>query len=411
MQYYNKVKNTNILVRYDYMEKFMELFKIYLAFVNFIDVVCPNTSRQLWTREEFSQNERDMHSLFNQIFELIKQRNNREFRKFTRLNITTFEHLLRVLRKKLLKYSQRKPIPPQCRLLITIIYLAFDTPKPLLSMAFRLGMSTLRKIISETCECIATELSAYFSTNMDNEEFYDQSDAYMEVTGLPNCVGSFDAIQFVTERKTRDPIVLMGSCNIRYQLVNVDVGLIHEIVEKENVLKKLLENNLTNLPEDMQILDASTGMMLTAYMVTPPSFPLLKHTMRPYPGKALSEDKLNFNERLKKCSSYLDNSYGVLLHKWKVLQNKFTCLPETACHIVKACVILHNFAIDHDKSYFFKELVDHYDENTQEFKKGVWRETLNLPKSKVYENFQCSSGNEGFLNRDLLKDYLYRENV
>ncbi|XP_013099811.1 putative nuclease HARBI1 [Stomoxys calcitrans] len=410
MQYFNKVKSTNnTLIRYDYMEKFMEIFKVYLAFVNFVDLVCPNSSRLVWTREEFSQNERDMHSLFNQILDLIKQKNNREFRKFTRINVSTFERLLRVLKPKLVKYSQRKPIPPECRLLITLIYLAFDTPRPLLSMAFRLGLSTLRKIILETCECISTELSQYFVTTMNDEDYYELSDAYMEATGLPNCVGGFDALQFLTERKTRDPIVMLASCNTKYQIINVDVGLIHEVVENDNFVKNLIQNNLPSLPADMQMPD--TGIVLASYVVTPSTFPLIKHTMRPYPGKMLRPDKSNFNERLKKCSDYLDNSFGVLLYKWKVLQNKFTCLPETACHIVQSCVILHNYAIEHDRSYFYKELVDNFDPDTQQYKNGVWRETLTLPKSNLYENFQQNSDDVGFVNRDLLKDYLYRENM
>lgn len=122
MQYFNEVKSsTNVLTRYDYMEKFMEIFKIYLAFVNFVDLVCPNSNRQTWTRLEFSQSERDLHSLFNQILELIKQKNNREFRKFTRINVSTYERLLKLLKRKLHKYSQRRPIPPECRLLITLM--------------------------------------------------------------------------------------------------------------------------------------------------------------------------------------------------------------------------------------------------------------------------------------------------
>lgn len=50
-------------------------------------------------------------------------------------------------------------------------------------MAFRLGMSTLRNIILETCECISKELCIYFPTTMNDEDYYDLSDAYMEATG------------------------------------------------------------------------------------------------------------------------------------------------------------------------------------------------------------------------------------
>lgn len=107
------------LVTYDYMEEFLQILKIYIAFVNFIDLACPTRLR--WAREEFSQREREMHSLYLQLMDLVKQRNNREFRKFTRINISTYEHLVHLLKKKLQKYSARKPIPPECRILVTLM--------------------------------------------------------------------------------------------------------------------------------------------------------------------------------------------------------------------------------------------------------------------------------------------------
>lgn len=110
-----------LLMNYDYCQKFIEIFNFYLAFVNFIDVVVPNHNRAMWTREEFRQNERDMYSLYNNLLDLIKKHNSREFRKFTRVTVTTYQYLIRVLKKKLCKYSLRKPIPPECRLLLTLM--------------------------------------------------------------------------------------------------------------------------------------------------------------------------------------------------------------------------------------------------------------------------------------------------
>lgn len=101
------------------MEEFLQILKIYVAFIHFVDIACPQRLR--WAREEFAQNQRDMHSLYNQLMDLVKQRNNREFRKFTRINIATYEHLVQLLKKKLQKYSARKPIPAECRLLLTLM--------------------------------------------------------------------------------------------------------------------------------------------------------------------------------------------------------------------------------------------------------------------------------------------------
>lgn len=109
-----------LLMNYDYVEKFMDIFKFYLAFVNFIDLVVPQC-RSVWTREGFAQNQRELYSLYNDLLKIIREHNSKEFRKFTRLNVSTYQHLIIILRKKLKKYSLRKPIPPECRLMITLM--------------------------------------------------------------------------------------------------------------------------------------------------------------------------------------------------------------------------------------------------------------------------------------------------
>lgn len=291
-------------------------------------------------------------------------------------------------------------------------YLAYDSPRPLLQMAFRLGSTTLRSIITETCECITNELSGgYFLKSLNADDYYELSEEQLETTGLPNCVGSLDAIQFLTERKTRDPIVLVASSNTKYQLINVDLDMMTQLMQRDNVVNNLLQSNAANipLPGDMQMPE--TGVMVPSYFVTPRNFPFVKHSMRPYPGKILNAQKEAFNARLNMCSNYLDNAFGILIYRWKVLQNRFAGLPEISCNIIKSCVILHNFAIEHDRSYLYNQLMDYIDEESQEMKPGVWRETVKLPRTKFFNNYENVADNCAFTSRDVLKDYLSREST
>lgn len=100
------------------MQKFIEIFKIYLAFVHFIEVLAP--VRQRIPRDHFSHTEREMHSLYKDLMRLVQQGNDREFRKFTRISVASYERLFNLLKENLQKYSQRHPIPPECRLLLTL---------------------------------------------------------------------------------------------------------------------------------------------------------------------------------------------------------------------------------------------------------------------------------------------------
>ncbi|XP_037808911.1 protein ALP1-like [Lucilia sericata] len=397
-----------LLMPYDYVEKFMEIFKFYLAFVNFIDVVVPNQNRSLWTREEFRQNERELYSLYNDLLELIKQHNSREFRKFTRINVSTYQYLIRILKKKLVKYSLRKPIPPECRLMLTLIYLAHDSARTLLSLAFRMGKSTVREIILDTCQVICEELGPSYlkSSKSTADDYFAWAEEFEKETGLPNCMGCIDIIEFQHDKKCFSPIITMAACNAKYQITHADVALPKEIKEKDNFINRLIQKQL-QLPNDMVMPD--TGLMLSPYFITPANFPLVDNVMRPYPGKILTPEKHNLNENLKVGSRLIENTLGILIWKWKVLQNKFTCRMDIGVeHIVKATMILHNFAMQHDSCYFHKKFVDHYDDNSLEFVPGLWRQQdFQITHSKIY--YESNAKEEAFANRDLLKEYLYNK--
>ncbi|KAM7351486.1 uncharacterized protein ACRADG_004300 [Cochliomyia hominivorax] len=397
-----------LLMNYDYAEKFIEIFNFYLAFVNFIDIVVPNHNRTLWTREEFRQNERELYSLYNDLLDLIKKHNSREFRKFTRITVSTYQYLIRILKKKLCKYSLRKPIPPECRLLLTLIYLAHDSAKTLLSMAFRMGKSTVREIILDTCQAICEELGPMYLKTPTADDYFSTAEEFEKEFNLPNCVGCIDVIELQHDKKCFSPIIVMSSCNAKYQFTHADVALPKEIKEKNNFINRLIEKQLS-LPAAMVMPDS--GLMLSPYFITPSNFPLVENVMRPFPGKILTPEKHNLNEHLKKGSRLIENTLGVLIWKWKVLQNKFTVRMDIGVeHIVKATMILHNFAMHHDPAYFHKNFVDHYDETNMEIKPGLWRQqSFSITHSKIY--YDSNAREVAFSNRDLLKDYLYNKQI
>lgn len=74
-----------------------------------------------WTFDHNSLVERRNHGFFETAYKIIKSRHQGEFPKVVRMNVPQFDFLTELLKQKLQKYSNRAPIEPECRLVITLL--------------------------------------------------------------------------------------------------------------------------------------------------------------------------------------------------------------------------------------------------------------------------------------------------
>lgn len=104
-----------------------------------------------------------------------------------------------------------------------------------LALAYRVGESTLRGIVYETCQIIYQVLSPVYLKTPNEQEWLKIAKGFERVWHMPNCVGSIDGkhvnIQapknsgstFFNYQKTFS-IVLMAACDYRYKFTCVEVG-------------------------------------------------------------------------------------------------------------------------------------------------------------------------------------------
>uniref|UniRef100_A0A0K8VK72 DDE Tnp4 domain-containing protein n=1 Tax=Bactrocera latifrons TaxID=174628 RepID=A0A0K8VK72_BACLA len=124
---------------------------------------------------------------------------------------------------------------PLWRLAVTLIFLAQGCNFNVLSWSFKLGVSTVRKIIYETCDTIWEELHDAYLSTPNSHELRDIANKFCVNTGMPNCLGAIDGkhIRIKSPRnsgslyynyKKTFSIVLMAVSDANYVFTYVDVG-------------------------------------------------------------------------------------------------------------------------------------------------------------------------------------------
>ena len=108
--------------------------------------------------------------------------------------------------------------------------------------------------------------------------------------------------------------------------------------------------------------------------------------MTPYSGKSsgnLEYSKLIFNYRQSRARRIIENTFGMMVSKWRILQNALTVSTETSDEVVLAIACLHNYCLveeesvkAHQKRYLSPQLVDYENVETGELVLGSWRTNL-----------------------------------
>jgi len=135
------------------------------------------------------------------------------------------------------------------------------------------------------------------------------------------------------------------------------------------------------------------------------AFPLL----RPYPGRNLTQKQKVFNFRLSRARRIIENTFGIIATKWRILHRPILATPEKCESYIKAICCLHNF-VKMDgasaRAYCLSTLVDHED-HLGNFHPGEWRSqstwqrTTQMGTNTSSQNARCI--------RDLFADYFVSE--
>ena len=172
--------------------------------------------------------------------------------------------------------------------------------------------------------------------------------------------------------------VLLAVTDADYKLSYVSIGAYgreHDgtIFTKSSLGQRLAEGSL-----DIPVAGPDE---LPYAFVADEAFPLREQIMRPYAGRRMAtepEKKRIFNYRLSRARRVVENTFGILVSKFRIFRQPIHAKLETVDAIVKSTCVLHNYlrrrdGASNDRRYVCAGDLDSED-GTGQLQRGAWRQ-------------------------------------
>ena len=143
-------------------------------------------------------------------------------------------------------------------------------------------------------------------------------------------------------------------------------------------------------------------------LVSDEIFKLKPWLMKPFPGKNLDHEKMIFNYRLSRCRRTIENAFGILAARWRILRSPIRASISTVENITKACVCFHDYLKQTDNAFYVPNGFIDAEDNSGNIIPGNWRSIVDRDQSALQPIRRTGSNNcrtEAKLVRETFKDY------
>jgi len=209
-------------------------------------------------------------------------------------------------------------------------------------MSYRIGERTISFIVSETCQAIYDKLrEKYLKVPSTSDEWKTISDGFFSKWNYPFCVGALDGKHIAIKKPDNSgseyfnykgyfSIVLLALASYDYKLIFVDVGASGRhgdagLFESSSLKAKMDEKSI-GFPEPDVLWN--NGLKCHYHVIGDDAFPLRNDIMKPFPFRQLVHEQHIFNYRLSRARRTVDNAFGIMANRFRVLLTKIMLEPK-----------------------------------------------------------------------------------
>lgn len=141
----------------------------------------------------YLEKDKDFYKMPDNLVREMEFENHEMFYNYCRIIIEMFHQLLSIIGPFIEKqYVIRDPISSHTRLLVCLQYLASRDSMASIAYSFRIGINTVPKIISETCEELWNTLHKSIFPDIKEENWLRIANDFSTKWNFPHCIGAID---------------------------------------------------------------------------------------------------------------------------------------------------------------------------------------------------------------------------
>ena len=286
------------------------------------------------------------------------------FKKTFRVSKATFRFILGRIEHDLQRDTVAEdPIPPAFRLAVCLYRLARGDYYYTIAEMTGLGISTVCGIVSDVTKAIINNLwkqqvSQHFPRNeqefrdkiLDMEEVWQFPCSWAAIDGchipLKCPAGGLQANKEYHNYKNFYSIILMALVDAKRRFIWASCrfpGNSHDsiILQSTNLWSKITAGQtIRDVGKDVE------GVSVPPLILGDSAFPFQSWLMKPNTSAVLTPSQQYFNYRLSRARMIIEDAYGGLKGRWRVLLRKCESTQEEVRDNTLACIVLHNICIE-----------------------------------------------------------------
>ena len=243
------------------------------------------------------------------------------------------------------------------KLALTLRFLAAGSSYKELMYAFRISDSSISTIVPEVCDAIYKVLGEdYCSVPKSKNDWLKIAQEFEEQWQFPNVIGSIDGKHvnikcppnsgsLYFNYKNQYSIVLLGIADAKAKFIAFDLGA-HGSCSDGGILKNCRIGELCeseNIPPPRTV---GTYLDNVPYfLIGDEAFALSPNLMKPYPHRTAVGDEKIFNYRLSRARRIVENAFGVMSSRFRILLRTFELKVPNVILVTRACIALRNMLL------------------------------------------------------------------
>ena len=313
--------------------------------------------------------------------------------------------------------NMRDAISAHDRLCLTLRFLASGASYKDLSYSFRISTSSISTIVPAVCKVIYDALKNDFLMAPTTSAQWNQlAQEFGDRWQFPHAVGAIDG-KHITKHwfrilyyKKHSSVVLLAIADAKAKFISFDLGAPGSMSDGGIFKHGFLENTCKSdvFPSPSKLGQRSSN--IPYFLLGDEAFALDVNLMKPYQHRSAMGDEKVFNYRLSRARRIVENAFGILCARFRILLRTLELNVENVIEVVRACLALHNFLISkNDTNYAPAGYLDAEDENGN-LLLGAWRMEVDSATNDLGNHPSSRPSTVQARDvRDDMKDYFFDE--